>query len=31
MLFPMVLNSVAILVHLGKTELYNCTEYIGLL
>ncbi len=31
MLFSLALNGVAILVHLSNMELYNCTEYIGLL
>lgn len=31
MLLLRALNGAAILVHLGKTELYNCTKYIELL
>lgn len=30
-MYFIVSNCAAILVHLDKTELYNCTEYIGLL
>lgn len=31
MLLLRALNGAAILAHLGKNELYNCTKYIGLL